>query len=570
MRILFLDSEDDPQSGPWSAMVWDQVIDLGIAGPRTRANWESYFKCQVTDLGFARTPSGQVRDALAAGLGRLLDEHGIDWWEVLGIQYVRQIFRIIALQKFAASISGRDEVFVSRGGFDFLVLQKLLGRRISCFSRGAQIPQKFRRFYRRSCRLSYSQIKQISWDKYDSQHRLRALLSPRRARCRTPIILLPTAYLNVTRMALSYAETLLDSKFLLVAGRSSGWAKTLPVNVDQSDLSSYLSPKFDCAEHSGLLARWNELRIQFRSHPVLHALLQSGIADSFGHALKKWMIVRDAWINVFETEPVDGVLSCDDVNPYTHIPGLLAKRKGIPWTSSHHGAFDGHHLVRESRADIVLAKGNMERDYLVKNCGISKDRVAVGAPNRPAPDQTRHEKSSIVFFSEDYEVSGARVGDFYRDVLPSLVRLAEQNAKLLVLKLHPAESLRDRRRILNEVLSREEQCRVRIVEGPITEQMMSDIWFACTVISTTALDCAIMGIPVFLCGWLENWPFGYMNQFVAFRVGVKLSSPEEITQIPRLLEQFEPCNPRNIWQPICPDALSEILSKRTATFVQVA
>jgi hypothetical protein len=371
-------------------------------------------------------------------------------------------------------------------------------------------------------------------------------------------------------MALSYAETLPDSKFLLVAGRSSGWAKTLPVNVDQSDLSSYFSSKFDRPEHSGLLGLWNELRIKFRSHPVLHALLQSGIADSFGHALKKWLIVRDAWINVFKTEPIDAVLSCDDVNPYTHIPALLAKRKGIPWITTHHGAFDGHHLVRESRADIVLAKGNMERDYLVRNCGISRDRVEVGAPNCPLPDQTRHEKSSIVFFSEDYEVSGARVDEFYRDVLPPLVKLAEQNAKVLLLKLHPSESLRDRRRILNQVLSRQEQRRVRIVEGPITEQLMRDIWFACTVISTTALDCAIRGIPTFLCGWLENWPFGYMNQLAAFRVGFKLSNPEEIGQIPQLLETFEPCNRANVWQPICPDALSGILSKRMATSVQVA
>jgi hypothetical protein len=99
---------------------------------------------------------------------------------------------------------------------------------------------------------------------------------------------------------------------------------------------------------------------------------------------------------------------------------------------------------------------------------------------------------------------------------------------------------------------------------------MRDIWFACTVISTSALDCAIRGIPTFLCGWLENWPFGYMRQFEAFRVGVKLSKPEEIAQIPQLLESFEACNPRDIWEPICPDALSEILSNRMATSVQVA
>ena len=570
MRILFLGPEDDPKSGAWSGGRWDQVIDLGIPGARTRENWKAFFKCPVTDLGFARTASDQVRDALTAGLGHLLDDYGIDWWEVLSMQYVQQLYRIIALQQVVANIRSEDEIFVSRAGFDFLVLQELLGRDVSCFSRGSRISEKLRHFYGRSRQLTYSQIKQISWDKYDSQHRVRALLSPQRARCRNPVILLPTAYINVTRMALSYAETLPDRKFLLVVGRSSGWVKTLPVNVERSDLSSYLSAKFNRKEHRGLLSRWDELQIKFRSYPVLHALLQSGTADSFDRALKKWLTVRNAWINVLKTEPVDCVLSCDDVNPYTCIPGLLAKHTGIPWIVSHHGAFDGHHLVKESGADVLLAKGSMERDYLVRNCGISKDRVQVGAPNRESPDQNSHEESSIVFFSEDYEVSGARVEEFYRDVLPPLVQLAEQNAKKLVLKLHPAESVRDRRRIVKKVLSRQEQYRVQIVDGPITDQLMRDIWFACTVISTTALDCAIRGIPTFLCGWLENWPFGYMEKFVAFRVGVKLSNPEEIAQIPQLLETFKPCNPRNIWEPICSDALSGILSKRMDNSIQVA
>jgi hypothetical protein len=75
-----------------------------------------------------------------------------------------------------------------------------------------------------------------------------------------------------------------------------------------------------------------------------------------------------------------------------------------------------------------------------------------------------------------------------------------------------------------------------MMDGPLTEELMEKIWFGCTVVSTAALDCAMRGVPVFLCGWLENWPFGYLEQFATYRVGVKLSHPDEIAQIPGLLE----------------------------------
>ena len=551
-------------------MHWDHVIDLGIAGARTYERWGNIFHCPVTDLGFTRIASGLVRDALAAGLGFVLDKRGIDWWRVISVRYVQQIYRMAALQQIAERIATQDEVFFSRSGFESRVLEALLGRAVSCFSRGTRVTQSIKHFYGRICQLSYSQITQIIPDKYDPEHRLRAFLSPPKMRSGKPVILLPTAYVNVTRAALAYAEMLPDFKFLLVVARSSGRAKTLPTNVIQADLASYVLDDFDTAEYSELCACWNALRLKFGTHPLLRAFLESGIADSFESALRQWLSVRDAWTNVFETEPVVQVLSCDDANPYTHIPGLLAKDRGVPWIFSHHGALDGHQLVNQSQANVLLAKGEMERDYLVSSCGIAADRVEVGAPFRPVPREGANQKSSIVFFSEDYEVSGGRVEEFYGDVLPSLVKLAQSTGKRIVIKLHPAESLRHRRRIVNKLLSRQEQLLVRIIDGPLTEELMMETWFALTVISTTALDCAIRGIPAFLCGWLENWPYGYLEQFATFRVGMKLSHPEEIARIPRLLETYQPCPPRSLWEPIRSEALHGIFSEGTAAPVQVA
>jgi hypothetical protein len=570
MRILFLHSEDAAQSGAWAKMRWDQVIDLGISGAHTYERWGEFFQCPVADLGFQRTASGPVRNALGAGLSFLLDDHGIDWWEVISMQYVQQIYRIVALQELVSNISAQDEVFVSRLGLDSRVLESLLGRPIPCFSQGAQFSQKIGHLYDLSRKLTYSQLKQICWDKYDEKHRIRALLAPEKVRGKDPVILLPTAYVNVTRTALAYAETLRSNNFLLVAARSSGWAKKLPGNVKQADLAAYAQKQIDEREYGELCARWKDLRGRLRSHPVMAALLISGAADAFDGALRKWLAVRNAWINVFEAEAVAGVLSCDDVNPYTHIPGFLAKRRGITWTSAHHGALDGQYIVKQSRADVLLAKSEMERDYLVGTCKIPEDRIRVAAPIIKAPDGCKKCKSSIVFFSEDYEVSGARSEEFYLDVLPPLLKLAKEHGKDLVVKLHPAESVRDRRRILKKVLSPDERRELRMVDGPLTEELIEKMWFGCTVISTAALDCAMRGIPVFLCGWLENWPFGYLEQFAAYKVGIKLSHPREIAQIPRLLESFELKQELKFQQSVRLESWQEVISETLPAPIQVA
>jgi hypothetical protein len=120
------------------------------------------------------------------------------------------------------------------------------------------------------------------------------------------------------------------------------------------------------------------------------------------------------------------------------------------------------------------------------------------------------------------------------------------------------------------VLSRHQLRVVHLMDRPLTEELMKQIWFSCTVISTTALDCAMYGIPVFLCGWLDNWPFGYLDQFAAYGVGMKLSHPEEIAQIPLLLETFEPNEVQSSRQPSRLESWQEMISAQPPAPIQVA
>jgi hypothetical protein len=61
----------------------------------------------------------------------------------------------------------------------------------------------------------------------------------------------------------------------------------------------------------------------------------------------------------------------------------------------------------------------------------------------------------------------------------------------------------------------------------------------------------LRGIPCFLCDWLESSPYGYVDQFTRFGVGIPLHAPDQISQIPRMLEQRRSEVPREkLWTPI--------------------
>jgi hypothetical protein len=567
MRVLLLHPNDRPESAHWSAQKWDRVIDLGIAPACTYERWSALFNCPVNDLGSQRIGPAPVREAITLGSGALRDEHGVDWWDVISTQFLQHMYRVAALQNIVAreTVRSEDQIFVSRGCFDSQALEIILGHPhpLPTLSAGSGLFRKLKRRCEQSRNLTRSQIRQIIFDKYDPEHRVRSNFSTTRAQLNRPAVLLPTAYVNVTRLALEFSAILPEVQFLLVVARRSGWSKALAPNVSQVDFAAYTSRHFDEKKYGDLCSRWAVLRATLIKNPLLRVLFAAGIFNSFPGILRRWLVIRNAWLNVFESEPITSVFSCDDNNPYTGIPLLLAKHRGLQSIACHHGALDGHRMVKEPFADVLLAKGEMERDYLLKTCGISFQQVELGAPTKSGVSNFSRRESSIIFFSEDYEVSGARVEEFYRAVLPFLAKLASDNHKELIIKLHPAESCRDRKRIIGRVLCSEGCVRYRIVVGPLTTEMMKQAWFAVTVISSAALDCAFFGVPVFFCRWLENWPFRYGEQFEKFGVGKQLNSALELTKIPELLQSFEARDSRDLRSPIRPETFCKLLSRKS-------
>jgi hypothetical protein len=373
---------------------------------------------------------------------------------------------------------------------------------------------------------------------------------------------------NVSRTGIAYANTFPEENFLLVATRRSGWVEDAPGNVAATWLSFYASLRDRSAENAGMQDQWRALLRELGRTTEFEILHRLGFLDAFPRWLRHGFEVRDAWQNVLDNEPIQAVLCADDSNPYTRIPLLLAQARGLPNIACHHGALDGRYVFKRSYGDVIWAKGKMEEDYLVRRCGVPQDRVEIAAPALPENWNTLDKtnrldfKTYILFFSEACDVSGGRQEEFYRDILPPLASLAMAGGRKLIVKLHPAESERERAGMLARILSAEQKSATLLISGPLTEELLAKAWFGITILSTVATECAVRGIPCFLCKWLESWPYGYVEQFIQFGVGIGLNHPDEIARIPEYL-QANPVSDNvqeNCWSPATPGRLRELLT----------
>jgi hypothetical protein len=569
VRILLLHSEDNPLSGPWAQLTWDRVVDLGQAGANAYQRWSEFFGCGVESLGGVDLDDYRgVRRLLEAGQGRLMDDEGLDWWELLSINFDQQIGSVLSLERFADSLQGGDQVFATRGGFHTKVLGQMLGKEVHCFSSGrASLRQRARHYWSLPGKFSASQLGEIFWDKYDSDYRIRGRLSSRRTTRTQPLVLLPSAYVNVSRMGIRYAEMLPDTEFLLVTTRQSGWMESLPSNVKAAKLASYAGgTQAAHKEFSELLQEWEQMRADFGPVRELAILNRLGLFAGFPKLLRVGLGIRNAWLRVLATEYVESVLCCDDTNAYTRVPLLLAKQRGLPTLTCHHGALDAGHLVKKNHADVVLAKGRMEYDYLTRVCEVREDRVEIGGPRQAAAPPRRAGGAWapwVVFFSEPYEIVGGRAEEFYRDLIPPLAKLAEETGRKLVIKLHPMESVSERRKLVERV-EPERHDRIQVMGGPLGEDLLQKTWFAVTVLSTAAMDCALRGVPCFLCEWLEYFSCGFGEQFCRFGAGVKLESAADIAGIPGILatSKVRVGVRSDLSSPIAAERLRELLSGR--------
>ena len=460
---------------------WGRVFDLGVAGPTTYKSWEKLLQCRVEPFPrLNEEDTQQIRTVLTDGGGRLVDEQGLDWWDLCFFDYIEPLQQSRMLRRLAEKLTTCNDIFVTQSGFHSEALEALLGRPITCLSRENTLTKKLKHYALLITKLSPAQLLQIAGDKYDSGYQFRRVFSSRQRSSTRPVVLLPSAYVNVSRTALQYAASLPDAEFLLVAARQSGWVANPPANVRVAKLASYARAGSSHAEFEELLGEWFKLKDDLLHIEEIALLHRIGLLESFPNSLRNGICIRDAWLQVLRNESVRAVLCADDANYLTRIPLLLGGQQDLPAISCHHGALDGRHRYRPPQNSLFLAKGPMECDYVTNACKSSQ-AVEVGAPQTLFCSRSGRNAGYVVFFSEPYEVLGGRGKEFYREVLPGLSEVALAKGRELVIKLHPAESLRERRRQVKKVLSPLQYSQVRLVGGPLRDGLLENTWFAVTV-----------------------------------------------------------------------------------------
>ncbi len=547
MKILLVHPDDFVASGPWTETRWNLIVDLGWSGRACYAQQAEHFGCRVFsiyDLLDHQEHRRQLRELLGAGLDQLIDSESVDWWDVYSGPLYQPIEQVMLSVILAEQFPDDAGIFATRPHFVTRALTHLLKHQIRIFSpeQKARPGRGVGQFIKKLSGLRLPQIVEIASDKWDAGYRIRRHLSTRLSHSSARAVLLPSAYVNVSRAQLAYARMLPHRRFLLVVTRQSGRRVPLLANVELRSLASYApgSSAVTETERIRLLKMWEQLQAdRFLPNRVLGLAAKLHMFAGFSNFLKNGLQVRNAWREVLAREPVEAVFSADEHNPFTRLPTLLGRSRRLRTISCDHGALNMTYGIRRECAELYLASGDMAKDYMVAWCGLPAGKIIVGAPQKApnsGPVAANTARDWIVFYSEAYEVSSGRTETLYSELLPELCVLASQTGRKIVVKLHPFESFRGRKALVDKILSSEERALVEIREGPMTPDLFERAWFSVTVESSVAVENTTKGVPCFLCNWFDGSWYDYGKQYAKYSAGHVLDSPTSIRQIPQLLE----------------------------------
>ncbi len=541
MRVLLVHAADDLPAN--AAGKWDLVVDLGRSPRSTYDRWKARCGCVVKSINDFQRPLEdlrRVKELLRTASHSVLDSLGIDWWGLASYLVADDLLVGLRLRRLAKELGNAPELDCTRRDAQASVLRDLSGGRLGVLQVGSHLLSRMEHYREIFSRLDRTQIAQVLEDKWDPQHQLRRRMSRRRVG-NEAVVILPTAYVNISRTAVAYAKLMPEKKFLLVYARNSGKIPNLPSNVHLVPLHPYYSTG-EPRDLADLLARWEILKLRLRAGSE-----EFNEADSLGglqrvpEFIRRGLWARDAWNEVFARHNVTGCLCADDTNVYTRLPLVIGQLRGISCAATHHGALDYRMAFKTLYGDVYLAKSEMELDYLVNVCQVAGERIVLGGPDPSPPAMAQVSgklRPWLVFFTEPYDADGWRKDEIYRELLPELLALAERSGLQLVFKLHPFESAKGHRNLLSRWLS-VEQCRqIEIVTGGLNPDFWAQVRVAITVQSSVAIECTRLGIPVFLCSWLGSRYGGYIQQFAKFGAGQILAQCEDLRTVPARLAGY--------------------------------
>jgi hypothetical protein len=546
MKVLLLHPEDLPFAGVWTRHSWDLILDLGWGGTDCYERWSERGRSPVRSLRQYARPvedCAQLREIFSEASGILLDAMGLDWWDLLAPEEYERVLLLLLLGRLRDEVGDGAEFCASRPHALVNLLANLLGRAIPVLEAGRSgAGERVRRRVQALRTLKWNTLAEVAFDKFDSDYRLRRWVARVPSASARGPVLLPSAYGNVSRVQAAYARLLPEQEFLLVSTRRSGKLHSPPPNVRQCSLAAFAraAARGRRQELRELNSKWVRLRRSCESKQGIGPVLRAGIFDGLPRWFAPGLGFRDTWDRVLDQQRIGAVLCADENNTWTRLPVLLARRRNLPTVFCAHGALDITLLLRGPVSDTYLVKGEMEHDFVTRTCRVPQERVLTGAPVATAPVTTSSAEVStaenIVFFSEQYELYAGRTEQLYREVLPVLCGLAREHGKRVVVKLHPFESLRARSELVRSIVSASDYKELSVTAEPMSQEFLRRAWCALTVESSVAVECALAGVPSFLCHWFDPRLCGYGAQYARFGAVHLLRAPANLRQIPELLQ----------------------------------
>src|SRR5215470_802176 len=223
MRVLLLHPEDS-FDGSWKRERWERIIDLGRAPRAFYEEQGAALRCGVStiyDLAREMEDLQVWRGLLAQGLGRCVDRCGIDWWDVISLRLQPDLQAVRLGIRLAEQLDDCTELAVTRPSILADAVRLCLGvpLRVLQAGVGRRVEHRAARYKKALANLSFAQLRQVAYDKYDPHYRWRRKFAGTGSLSANPVVLLPSAYINVTKTALRYARVLPEQSFLLVVAR---------------------------------------------------------------------------------------------------------------------------------------------------------------------------------------------------------------------------------------------------------------------------------------------------------------------------------------------------------------
>src|SRR5262249_10004265 len=115
---------------------WHLIVDLGRAPAATYDEWSRTTNCKIVsvfDFADGTDDLHRTRQLLELGMGKVVDQFGIDWWDVLVQSIVPELQQLTYLSRLGAGIEPGTDIYCTQLHFLSTALQHIAGGKLVIF-----------------------------------------------------------------------------------------------------------------------------------------------------------------------------------------------------------------------------------------------------------------------------------------------------------------------------------------------------------------------------------------------------------------------------------------------------